>query len=116
MPKPLQLPQLLAVNVLRAMERDPSIDTQQKLAARSGLSQQHVSRILRAEVSAGLEVIGALAKALRCQPWELLVDEEATRQAALERMIVRNDPKAAAAAPAADHAVVVPLRKKRGSG
>lgn len=83
------LRQVLARNLQRAMDSSPAIDTQQKVAAKAGLSQQHVSRILKCETSAGVDVLQRLAKAVRCAPWELLVDDDATRKEALERMILR---------------------------
>lgn len=93
------LSEILADNVARAMEADPDIETQTKLAGRSGgaFGQQHVGRILKGELSVGLDVLEGLAKAIRCEPWELLVDGEAAQQAAWERIIKRprnnNEPK-----------------------
>lgn len=79
----MQLRQTLAANLRKAMEDD----TQAEVAKRAGVAQSHISRILRCEASATTDLIAALARALKLQPWELLADNEATRRAALERML-----------------------------
>lgn len=92
--------QTLARNIRDRMGRMPDLDTQDKLSAKSGVAQPHISRILRCTSGASIDRIAKLARALGCQPWELLVDTELTRQAALERMIMGNpasDAKVAAA-------------------
>ena len=83
-----QARQTLARNVADRMHRDPNLDTQEKLAARAKVAQPHISRILRGRSAATIDVLAGLARAFGCQPWELLVDTELTRQAALQRMIV----------------------------
>ncbi len=70
------------------MHRDPSLDTQKKLSDRSRVAQPHISRILRSTSGATIDALAALARAFGCQPWELLVDTELTRQAALRQMIM----------------------------
>lgn len=69
------------------MEATPGADTQLTLAKRAGVGQSHISRILRQESAATIDVIASLAEALNIQPWELLADSDATRQAALEKML-----------------------------
>jgi plasmid maintenance system antidote protein VapI len=81
------LRQILARNLQAAMETSPGVDTQMTLAKRAGIGQSHISRILRGESAATIDVIAALAEALNIQPWELLANDEATRQAALEKML-----------------------------
>lgn len=83
------LRQILARNIERAMQVTPGVDTQMALAKRAGLGQSHISRILRGESAATIDVLTALAEALNIQPWELLADEETTRRAALEKMLGR---------------------------
>lgn len=61
--------------------------TQEAMEARAGLGQSTVSRILTLGGSATLRSLAALAKALDCQPWELLVDDDATREAALKKIL-----------------------------
>jgi DNA-binding Xre family transcriptional regulator len=83
-----QIRQLLARNVFDRMQRDPNLDTQKKLSSKSGIAQPHISRILRATSAVTIDGLSQLANAFNCQPWELLVDTELTRKAALERMIL----------------------------
>ena len=84
-------------------------DTQAGVAKRAGVAQSHVSRLLRCEAAATTDLIAALSRALDVQPWELLADAEATRQAALEKMIL-GLPRAADAPPKE----VAHRRKKEG--
>jgi transcriptional regulator with XRE-family HTH domain len=87
--EPERLRAVLAANVRRAMEENQAIKTQPLLEQRSGLSQSTVSRILNEEGAATIDSIAKLANAAGRQPWELLVDEDATRQEALARMLGR---------------------------
>lgn len=68
------------------MER-PGMDTQMAVAKKAGIGQSHLSRLLRCEASATTDLIAALSRALGVQPWELLVDTAATREAAIRRML-----------------------------
>lgn len=86
----MELRQILARKIRDAMERDPNLETQQKMAARAGISQGHISRLLLCEAAATTDALVGLAKAMRCQPWELLADGESTRRAAIERMLGRD--------------------------
>lgn len=61
--------------------------TQEQIEERAGLGQSTVSRVLLSGGAATLATIAALARALGCQPWELLVDDDATREAALRKML-----------------------------
>ena len=81
------LRQILARNVRERMDAG-SIDTQPKLAKAAGVAQSHISRVVGGKQSIGLDVIAALSEAFECQPWELLANDEATRQEAMERMIL----------------------------
>lgn len=110
-----ELRQTLARNVADRMHRDANLDTQQKLSGRSKIAQPHISRILRGTSAPTIDALARLARAFGCQPWELLVDTELTRQAALRQMILGT--------PAADSRVaaaigpppgrILPLRQKR---
>jgi transcriptional regulator with XRE-family HTH domain len=84
--------QILARNIASRMDRDHNLDTQPKLSAKSHVAQPHISRILRGTSGATIDAIAKIARAFNCQPWELLVDSEQTRRAALERMLVRGSP------------------------
>jgi len=69
------------------MVTNPNLDTQPKLANKSGLSQQHISRLLRCEASATTDALVQIARALKCEPWELLTDDQAIREAVYKRVI-----------------------------
>lgn len=60
---------------------------QPQLAKRSGYSQSVISQVLKGQVSPSIDKLAKLAHALGIQPWELLVDLEATREAALRKML-----------------------------
>lgn len=79
------LRQILAANLKKRMEERGM--TQKNLEARSGVSQSHISRIKRTESGATIDRLAAICGALGCQPWELLIDDEALRREAIERML-----------------------------
>jgi transcriptional regulator with XRE-family HTH domain len=79
------LREILARNLKNQMEVRGL--TQKELEAKSGVAQSHISRILRRDAGATIDRVAEIAGALGCQPWELLANTEATRRAALERMI-----------------------------
>jgi transcriptional regulator with XRE-family HTH domain len=79
------LRQTLASNVDRRMGAMGL--NQPELAKKADIGQSHVSRILSGNQSIGLDVIAAVATALGCSPWELLVDAEQTRREAVERIL-----------------------------
>lgn len=81
------LAQTFARNLRAAMDRNPAADTGQKVEARCGISQQHVSKLLRGLAAPTLETLELLAKAVGVQPWELLVDNEAIRRQVIERAV-----------------------------
>lgn len=86
----MQLRQILAHNLKTAMAHTPGAETQLALAKKAGIAQSHLSKLLRLEAAATTDLIAALARAPGREPWELLADSEATRQAALQRMILGN--------------------------
>lgn len=71
---------VLADNIRARMARDPAISTQPLLAARSGVDQGHLSRVLNGKASCTIDFLQSLAHGCRCQAWELLVDSEQTRE------------------------------------
>lgn len=79
------LRQILAANVARLMDEHEW--TQQQLAKEADIAQSHASRILGGEQSIGLDVVAAVADAFDVEPWELLIDEDATRRNVLERIL-----------------------------
>jgi transcriptional regulator with XRE-family HTH domain len=60
---------------------------QPELAARSGVSQSHLSEMLRGITKVSLDLVADLAFALKCDPWELIVDSDATRQNVLSKIL-----------------------------
>ena len=80
-----QLREVLARNVAKRTELLGL--TQEAVEERAGMGQSTVSRILTKGGSATLRSLAALARALECQPWELLVDNEATREAAMRKIL-----------------------------
>lgn len=71
------------------MAADESVGKQKRLAAKSGIDQSYISKLLKLKASASIETLDALARAFRCQPWELLVDDEAIREEAVRRILSR---------------------------
>lgn len=69
------------------MEKDPSIKTQQLLEEKSGLVQATISRVLNCGGDATLATLTALARAIGCEPYELLIDDDSTRRAIVERYL-----------------------------
>jgi plasmid maintenance system antidote protein VapI len=63
------------------------LDTQPKLAAKSHVSQSHISRLLDQESGVSIDVVERLAAAFDCQPWELLVDNDAMRDEVVRRFV-----------------------------
>jgi transcriptional regulator with XRE-family HTH domain len=64
--------------------------SQADVAKKAGYAQSHISRIEKQVMVTGptIDVLNEIAHALGIEAWELLVDQEATRRAALHRMIV----------------------------
>ena len=82
-----ELRKVVAHNLRRLMEATPGLDTQEAVARKAVIAQSHVSKILRCQANATLDLVAALARAFNVLPWELLANTEATRKAALERML-----------------------------
>lgn len=84
--------QVLADNLRARMAADESIGDQPKLAARSGVDQSYISKLLKHKSGASVDALEKLARGCRCQPWELLVDEEAIREEAIRAYLARGNP------------------------
>jgi len=61
--------------------------TQEQIESRGELGQATVSGVLNGRAASTLKTLAGLAKALDCQPWELLVDDEATRAAYIKKAL-----------------------------
>ena len=80
------LHQIFIANVRSRLKTSP-IGTQLALSKKAGMSQSFLSEVLSGESVPSLTIVEAIAKAFGCQGWELLADSEATRQAALQRLL-----------------------------
>lgn len=78
-----QLAKVLARNARKRMD-ELGIKAQEKV---EGVKQSTLSRVLLADGTPTLRTLAIVAKALDCQAWELLVDEEATREAAYRKIL-----------------------------
>lgn len=58
--------EIIAFNLKRLMEANKNLDTQDKLHVKTGMSQSSIGRILKAEVSVGVDKLDDLAKAFKC--------------------------------------------------
>lgn len=83
--KKVDIRQIFASN-LRARMAERGYN-QTNMATWSGVSQAHISEILRGVSKISLDLVAELAYGLRCEPWELLVDSEATRKNILSKML-----------------------------
>lgn len=68
----LSIRQILANNLKYLMASDANLDTQQKLAAKSGIGQPTIGRALREESDPGISTVHSLAKAFKIEAQDLL--------------------------------------------
>jgi transcriptional regulator with XRE-family HTH domain len=71
-----ELRQVIAERLRELMAASPDLDTQVKLAHRSGMSQSSVARILSADSSATVDSIANLARAFGIPPASLLLSNK----------------------------------------
>lgn len=81
----LSIRQILTRNLRDAMTKG-GLD-QKKLAAAAGISESHLSEVLRGISVPTIDLVARLAGAVKLQAWELLADTESTRQAAMARLL-----------------------------
>lgn len=55
--------EIIATNMTKLMDRTPSLNSQAKLSAKSGVAQATIGRILRQEVSASVDTLEDIARA-----------------------------------------------------
>ena len=75
----IALRKTLAANVRARMEaryKDRG-DKPKALAEAAGVTLSTVQRVINAEIGATLDTVDMLAKALRCEPYQLLLDDAA---------------------------------------
>jgi DNA-binding Xre family transcriptional regulator len=82
---------IVASTVRTAMEVRPEISTQQKLAQRAGVAQSHISRLLKGE-NVTLDVLEKVARALKVEPFELIIDNDRARLSLLARIFGKDAP------------------------
>lgn len=80
-----RLRKVLAENLNSAMQRQSLVQTD--IEAKVGIGQSSVSRVLNEQSAVTLDLLEELARAVGMQPWELLVDGEATREQALRAIL-----------------------------
>ena len=66
---------VLSRRLRELMDSRPALNTQVKVAERSGVSQSTIQRILAGEVSATIDVVHALSASFGLQPADLLADD-----------------------------------------
>jgi transcriptional regulator with XRE-family HTH domain len=78
--------EILSRNLLYRMEMN-SLKTQKELADKAKIGQSHVSRIINGECSATVDRLESMAGALKCEAYELLLDDDEARRALIERLM-----------------------------
>lgn len=68
----LSIRQILANNLKYLMASNHNLDTQQKLASKSGVGQPTIGRTLREESDPGITTVASLARAFKLEAQELL--------------------------------------------
>lgn len=108
------------VDNIRRLIESSGLGSQKALAIKAQMSGGFLSEILRGETSPSLKTVDKMAEALGVQPWELLADSEATRRAAIERMVLGprlpDDRAAEHLPPAPKKEAAARKRKKAGDG
>lgn len=115
----IKLRQVFAANLTRAMRDKPGLETQSGLAKATGVTQGYLSELIRGESSPTTDMLATLANALDIRPWELLADDEETREAAIRKMLMGprvSDEKAAKHLPPAPTKEVAKRRRKKAEG
>lgn len=86
---PAEVRRVLARNVERYAAKKGWIGRgwQSQLAGATGIAHSHITRLMDGSSAYTVDRLADLARALDVEPWELLVDDEATRRSALERIL-----------------------------
>lgn len=83
---------VLAKRIRSLMAERVSIDTQQKLADRAGISQSTVQRILNCDQAATVEILEKLARACGVEPGDLLaLDDDSANLLGMYRRLSDSD-------------------------
>lgn len=78
---------VLARRLRELMDETPALDTQMKIAARSGIAQSTVGRILRGDVAVTLDNVEALAVSFGRDPADLLICDKTKARTALQAVL-----------------------------
>ena len=76
---------VLARNIERRM-REAGIRSNIALGELSGVSDVHIGRVRKELTGATIDALEGLATALRCEPWELIADEDSIERLVLRRL------------------------------
>ena len=71
--KRLTAREILSENLRALMAVRPDLDSQPKIAARAGIKQSSVGRIIRGEVECKIDSVDGLARAFGLETWQLLL-------------------------------------------
>lgn len=80
------LREIVAKNVRTRMKAG-ALRTQPRLAEKAGIAQSHVSRIVNGASGITIDRLELVARALNCEPYEFLIDDESARRALIERLM-----------------------------
>jgi DNA-binding Xre family transcriptional regulator len=72
----------LAVRAIKILMAQQGIDTQRELAAAVGISENALSDLLKGKRTPGMDTVGALCKALKCTPNDILVLDDSPNRLA----------------------------------
>lgn len=79
LPMKVSARQIVAKNLKRLMEESATLDTQAKVAAKSGLTQRAIGYLLNPSTtdmkSPKLDTVEKVARAFQLEPWMLLIDQ-----------------------------------------
>lgn len=75
------------VDNIRARLAGAGFDSPTALARKAKVDPSYVAKLMKTQFSCSVDVLEKLAEALDCQPWELLVDSEASREAAYKKIL-----------------------------
>lgn len=75
------------IDNLRARLVGAGFESPTALARKARVDPSYMSKLMRGQFSCTVDVLAKFAAALDCQPWELLVDSDATREAAYKKIL-----------------------------
>jgi hypothetical protein len=73
--------EVVAENVKRCMQESRDYNSGPAIYRKTGVSVGTLSRILNKEVATGIDTLERLAEVFECEPWELMIPDDETREA-----------------------------------